>query len=216
MGLNEEIAGCAAAHQRLLADLDAIARVDPRRSSLLPGWTIGHVLTHLARNADSHVRAFQAAGGGQVVDRYVGGKSGRAAEIEAGADRPAAELVADVRSTIGRLEVVWDEAPAAAWQGRCRETSGHEIPITDLPFLRWREVEVHHADLGLDFTFEDWSDAYVAAELAEQLPRLPDRLQPGTPDRISDLQARLSDRLMLAWLLGRWATADLPELTPWQ
>ena len=71
-----------------------------RRRAGCPGWTVGHVLTHLARNADSIVAGAAAAERGEVVDRYEGGGAGRDAEIEAGCGRPAAEQVADVRRTI--------------------------------------------------------------------------------------------------------------------
>ncbi|MGH9247192.1 MAG: maleylpyruvate isomerase N-terminal domain-containing protein [Acidimicrobiales bacterium] len=215
MDLDDEIAGCAAAHQRLLATLDGLTDDAARRPSELPDWSVGHVLTHVARNADSFVRVVEAAADGRVVDRYVDGVSGRNADIETGARRPAVELVDDVRSTIWRLEQTWATAPTAAWAGTSREISGREIPITDAPFLRWREVEVHHADLGLGFTFDDWSDAYVDAELTEQLAKLPARLVAVGPDPTEELRARLGDRRLLAWLLGRWSDPDLPELTSW-
>ena len=82
-------------------DLDASA------PSLLPGWTVGHVLTHLARNADSMVRVLDAAERGEVVERYPGGRSTRNAEIDAGFARPADEQMADVAATIERLEAAW-------------------------------------------------------------------------------------------------------------
>ena len=64
---------------------------------------------------------------GEVVDRYEGGIDGRDAEIEAGAGRPAGELVADVRATIWRLEQTW--ATQTRWDGRSSEVDGREIPI---------------------------------------------------------------------------------------
>ena len=42
----------AAATERLLATADALTGDQVREPSLLPGWTRGHVLTHVARNAD--------------------------------------------------------------------------------------------------------------------------------------------------------------------
>ena len=56
------------------------------RSSRLPRWTVGHVPTHLARNADAHVRMLEGAAAGEITDQYEGG-AGRSAEIEAGAGR---------------------------------------------------------------------------------------------------------------------------------
>jgi hypothetical protein len=41
-----------AATERLLDGLDGLSDVQVAGPSLLPGWTRGHVLTHLARNAE--------------------------------------------------------------------------------------------------------------------------------------------------------------------
>ena len=92
--LDATIEGCAAAHQRLLADVDTLTDEDIARPSTLPDWTIGHVLTHLARNADSHIRVYEAAARGVPTERYPGGQQGRNVEIETGAARPAAEQIA--------------------------------------------------------------------------------------------------------------------------
>src|SRR5439155_7551235 len=45
--------GCIGAHRRLLATLEVVDDATARGLSQLPAWTRGHVLTHLARNADS-------------------------------------------------------------------------------------------------------------------------------------------------------------------
>ena len=103
---------CAAAHQRLLADLDSLEDAEVGRPSLLPGWTVGHVLTHLARNADSQRHVLEAAVQGEPAERYPGGREQRSGDIEAGAGRPAAALVEDVRRTIWQLEAAWPAVPA--------------------------------------------------------------------------------------------------------
>src|SRR5260370_18147250 len=84
----------ADAHARFMAAIAGLGEPDVRRPSLLPGWTVAHVLTHVARNADSHRRRAVAAGQGAIVDQYPGGHAARNAEIEAGAARPATEIVA--------------------------------------------------------------------------------------------------------------------------
>ena len=88
--LDAQVAGCAAAHQRLLASLAELSDADARADSMLPGWSRGHVLNHLARNADSHARMFEAATRGQEAPQYPGGMEGRVAEIEAGDGSPSA------------------------------------------------------------------------------------------------------------------------------
>lgn len=183
-------------HIRLGRTISGLTDGDARRPSLLPGWTVGHVLTHLARNADSHVRLLEAAARGEVADQYAGGDSQRAADIEAGAGRPAAELVADVTEAAARLERTWDATPEEVWRtGEGRVSTG-VWALAELPFRRWREVEIHHVDLDLGYGPADWPDAYVEEELARTVAGL------GDGDR----------RRLLAWLVGR---AGVPQLGPW-
>ncbi|HEV3353003.1 MAG TPA: maleylpyruvate isomerase N-terminal domain-containing protein, partial [Acidimicrobiales bacterium] len=85
----DDIEAVADAHRRLIERIRDLSDDEARKPSLLPDWSVGHVLTHLARNADSHVRRADAAVAGVVVDQYPGGYDSRAAEIEAGASRPA-------------------------------------------------------------------------------------------------------------------------------
>jgi maleylpyruvate isomerase len=196
------LAGAREAHVRLLAGLADLDDAAVARPSRLPGWTVGHVVTHLARNADAHVRMLEGAANGEIADQYHGGAEGRAAEIEAGAGRAAAEQVADLAEAIARLELAWDAATGAVWaHGFGRNPFGELLACADLPFRRWREVEVHHADLGLDFGPADWTAAYVDTELPRSLAGLPARLS--LDDR----------RTLLAWLMGR--AGDAPPLPPW-
>lgn len=208
--LDRDVAGAAAAHQGLLAMLDeclGAGALDGAAPSRLPGWSIGHVLTHLARNADSMVRVFDAAERGEVIDRYEGGPARRNAEIDDGAGRPAAALVADVRSTIWRLEQTW--SGQTRWDGRSREAPGNEVPIIELPFMRWREVEVHRADLGLGYESEDWPAEYVRQDLRLMEMRWNARRPMGmTGLPQASLDAPPHERL--AWLLGRTSIGDLP------
>src|SRR6476661_3698601 len=68
------------AEARFLATIRGLSDGDVAHPTGLPGWTVGHVLTHVARNADSHCRRSHAAARGEVVEQYVGGYAGRAAE----------------------------------------------------------------------------------------------------------------------------------------
>ena len=196
------LAGCRVAHVRLLDSLATVDDAIVAGPSRLPTWTVGHVLTHLARQADSHVRMLEGAAGGDIVDQYEGGPEGRAGEIEVGARRPADEQVADVAASIARLEATWDNTSDEVWaRGFARTTRGELVVCADLPFRRWREVEVHHADLGLDVGPESWSAPFVDSELPRSLAGLPARMP--LDDR----------RALLAWLMGRAPTP--PALPPW-
>src|SRR3954470_14970606 len=123
-----DIEGCRAAHAALAATIDGLTDEVARRPSLLPDWTVGHVLTHIARNADSVVRRLRGAAAGEVVDQYPGGAAGRAADIDAGADRPAADLVADVLRTSAEVDDVCAGLSAEAWQRGTRDLDGRVQP----------------------------------------------------------------------------------------
>jgi len=200
---HEAIEGVRAAHRGLLDDLARLTDEQARSASLLPKWSVGHVLTHIARNADSHTRMLSAAIRGEAVTQYDGGHERRAADIAAGADRSAAELVADFARSVSELEATYDAMTAESWAGHGLNANGEIWPCEAMPFHRWREVAIHRADLGLGYTPADWPDAYVKRELAISLRLLPERL--GAADQVH----------LLAWLLGR---RDQPsvDLSPWQ
>jgi maleylpyruvate isomerase len=204
------IARVSKAHVGLLERVDGLSNVTTRRPSRLPDWTVGHLLTHLARNADSHVRRTEAAIAGVVVDQYPGGVAGRASEIEAGASRSAEEITRDLSESVARLDAVWREVPDDAWSGISRDVGGRERRLWDLPARRWQEVEVHLVDLDIGVSHRDWSDEFVASLLPVIREGMQARLPDGQP------LPRLDDaRDELAWLYGRLRRDDLPALPPW-
>ena len=206
--LDRDVAGSAAAHQALLADLDQMTDAQARQPSLLPGWSVGHVVTHLARNADSLTGMVEGAERGEVVPQYATAEM-RTNDIEAGAGRPANELVSDLRRSIWRLEGTWASASATAWAGEGLNMQGR-LPIVDLPFRRWGETVIHHSDLGLGYTPSDWPVEFVRLELR----RLSMRWASRRPMGLTELPAAalaLDDRTRLLWLVGR---VEVPHLEP--
>jgi maleylpyruvate isomerase len=208
--LDSDLRSVEDAHRRFLRSTGSLGDHDVRRPSRLPGWTVAHVLTHLARNADSHIRRSEAALRGEMVDQYEGGTEGRAAQIEAGAIRDAADLIADVRETADALEEIWRQLPADAWLGRSRDVSGSSRYLFELPARRWQEVEVHLVDLGVGITSADWSDTFVR----EWLPRTRDRFKTSTSSDLDFLRFA-GPAEELAWLYGRLERSDLPSAPPW-
>jgi maleylpyruvate isomerase len=189
------VEGCVAAHATLLAAVADLTDDVARGPSRLPGWSVGHVLTHLARNADSVVWRLEGAALGELRDQYPGGLEQRAGDIEAGAGRPAAELVADVRLSARTVERVMADLPPGAWDAVSRTSKGVVEDSRDAVLSRWREVVVHHGDLGLGPV--PFPPALVAVWLPRELPRLGERSDPAE---------------LLAWVIGR---GDPPVLTPW-
>jgi maleylpyruvate isomerase len=183
----------------------------------LPGWTVGHLLAHVARNADSHTLRAEAAARGEMVDQYPGGFEGRAAAIEADSARIAAEQVADLATSAERMTAAWAAVPDPAWVNLTRDVGGRERPLSALPGRRWQELEVHAVDLGFGPSHRDWSDDFVSVWLPRLLAEVPGRVAPDVdPDQVAARAAdALDERDELAWLYGRLERPDLPELRAW-
>jgi maleylpyruvate isomerase len=192
-----EIDGCQTAHQRLRAIVGDLGDADFGQPSQLPGWSVGHVLTHLARNAEAMCRRIEGAMRSEILEQYAGGPAGRLAEIESGSKRPSAEIREDVIEWSIRLDALFRSIPEDVWVRPVRTVAGSEHPVALLPFRRWREVEVHLVDLGGDASPADWPDSLV------------DRALPGL---VAGLTDRADQRELMAWLLGR---GPAPELRPW-
>ena len=191
-----DIDACAGAHRRLR---EMVSATDLRvgAPSLLPGWTVGHVLTHLARNAEAMCLRIDAATRGELVDQYANGAAGREAAIADGAGRPTDDIIADLLLWTDRLDGVFRRLPGEIWSRPVRTVAGGEHPVSLLPFRRWREVEVHLVDLDLGYSPHDWSPDFVERVLPRLIERLPDRV-----DRHD----------LTAWLFGR---GPAPNLRPW-
>ena len=197
--------GMRAAHAALG---DVIGRLDDaavRQPSLLDHWSVGHVLTHVARNAEALTAVVQGAAVGEVRAMYPGGATQRNGDIEAGASRSAAAIIVDVRASSAALEAALAGLDDAGWAGHGTAPFG-ALPVDDVPHRRWREVEVHLTDLGVGPTWRDWSAAFVRSELRLMTMLWNSRLSMGMTG-LPEAAFSVDDHHRLAWLLGR-ATID--------
>jgi maleylpyruvate isomerase len=214
--LDNCVEGCARSHQRLLALLDEVLEGDDAEAwfsaaSMLEGWSRRHVIAHLARNAESHVHLFAEAEAGREGEQYPGGAAARSAGIESYLDLDAATLVARNRAAVYALESTWAHTSSVAWEGAGRNTLGVRMKTRDLPMLRWREVEVHTADLGAGVTFRDWNPLYVRYDLPRMTMMQTSRTPMGM-SKLPDVALRLAESERLAWLLGRHVPEGLEAL----
>jgi maleylpyruvate isomerase len=204
------------------AGLDNAAVAGPSR---LPGWTRGHVLAHISRNADALVNVLEGR------PMYVTGEA-RDADIERDAPRPLPEQLDDLRASAERFQ----EAGRASgdWERTVELRNGVTDRAARVPFRRLVEVELHHVDLGAGYELEDLPKEFTEREtefLAERwsgrsdVP--PTRIvtaggewrtggSEGAPVTVSGSPADV-----LGWLSGRrdgsaleCATAPLPALPP--
>jgi maleylpyruvate isomerase len=163
--LSTRIDGLKTSTSALEHTISALTDNQAREPSRLPGWTRGHVLTHIARNADALINLVTWAKTGVKRPMYPS-REERDATIEAQSGRSADELRTDVRASSERLLAALAELDGDDWQ---RELSwgAHERRGTAeaIPFLRRTEVEMHHIDLYLDYTLAHWPEDFVEALL---------------------------------------------------
>jgi maleylpyruvate isomerase len=224
----------AASTARLLDSLAALDEPAVAGPSQLPGWNRAQLITHLARNADGFAGMYAAARQGVVAHQYPHGPAGRAADIDAGRDRPAAAVLADVRSSIDRLDAEADRLTPDQWQ-RDGEVFAGRLAVWETLPARRREVEVHHVDLGVGYLPADWPADFVSTELAVQGRGLSSRVEgpaglclvtaegekweaggAGGPDAPVTVVTGPGAEI-LAWLLGRPSRLDHPPtIRSWQ
>ncbi|MEW2084883.1 maleylpyruvate isomerase family mycothiol-dependent enzyme [Streptomyces sp. NPDC005283] len=201
------------ATERLLgaaAGLDDAACAEPSR---LPGWSRGHVLAHLSRNADALVNILEGR------PMYVSAEA-READIERDAPRPLGVQLADVRKTTARFQAAG--AVPADWSRTVELRNGVTDAAARIPFRRLIEVELHHVDLGIGYELEDLSEEFTGREIAFLAQRFsgradvpPTRIvadsgewrtggEDGAPVTVSGAAPAL-----LGWLAGRRDGADL-------
>ncbi|MFB4302656.1 maleylpyruvate isomerase family mycothiol-dependent enzyme [Actinomadura sp. NTSP31] len=215
----EPLAAITAATRDLLASAGRLGDADMRAPSLLPGWTRGHVLTHVARNADGGTRLLTWARTGVEAREYPSMEA-RAAVIEDGAGRPAAVLIEDVRASAERWAEAYEAMPDDAWERVVEWTSGARRPAARAADSRLTEVLTHHVDLDAGFTAADWPADYVARMLPnivaayarrdDDAPRLRVRAtDTGAAHGDGEIQVSGPASSLLAWLMGRADGRDL-------
>jgi len=216
--------------ERLLATVDALRGTDLTEDSSLPGWTLGHLLTHVARNADALCNLLQWAHTGIESPMY-SSRQQRNDDIDRGATRPGDVVIADVIDSAARFRAAADGLAPADWTREVVTAQGRTIPAAQVPWLRLREVAIHHVDLGA--SFDDMAPGLVAALLDDVVNSV--RTKSGWPGvRIETTEGDSFDigsptvdikgaqAHLLAWLTGRSPGRELvtpserlPDLPAW-
>ncbi|MER7011490.1 maleylpyruvate isomerase family mycothiol-dependent enzyme [Saccharopolyspora sp. NPDC000359] len=208
-------------HQYLRHAIATLTDEQVAAPSLLPGWTRGHVLAHLADNARAFARVSAHALRGELVDAYDGGQAERDAIIEGLAGDGSEEHRARLARHSAALEAVWSQAGEADWDRPVRFRNGD---LAGIVRMRWREVWIHLVDLDIGVGPERWSAEFSGHAIEFLLPRLPEgfALRATDGDRTwstgaVEITGRAHD--LAAWLAGRTPertpNGPLPDLGPW-
>jgi len=211
-----------------LDHLGELADDEFARPSLLSGWTRGHVIGHLARNAEALVRLVNWARTGVETPMYAD-RAQRAEEIEDSARLPAVELRRAATQTAGALEAALDGLTGGQWASQVRSALGRAIPAAEIPWMRVREVWLHTIDIGNGAALEELPPGVVDVLLDDVTATLstkdgcpartlapPDRGRtwllgvPGGERPVLTAPAALT----VGWLTGRVPAAALPGGVP--
>jgi maleylpyruvate isomerase len=195
----------------------SVAAMDPNdlfAPTRLPGWSRAHVLVHLSRNADGLRNLLLSARTGEPLRMYPS-LGAREADIIAGVTRPPEVVLADVLEASRRFLVEAAAFPDDRWAEQVAFTSGAPDPplITAARVieLRLTEVEVHHVDLDVGYSFDDTPMVLAEQLLTNFVARRAESgarfaLEVEGPLRIKtsdDPVVRGSVGAALAWLTGR-------------
>jgi maleylpyruvate isomerase len=134
-----------------------LSNEDVAANSLLPDWSRGHVLSHLANNARGLSNLIEWALSGVQKNMYVSVEQ-RAIDIENDAKRPGKEIIADFLEQSKILAFNLDRLMVGPLLSEeVVIGNGSHVHPYELTTLRERELLVHLVDLGLDYKANDWS-----------------------------------------------------------
>jgi maleylpyruvate isomerase len=227
----------AASTARLTDTAARLTDAQVRQDSLLPGWSRGHLLTHLARNADSIANLLIWARTRTETPQYAS-QDAREEGISDGAHRRAAELLDDLQASSAALTGQAALLSAADWGYQVHGLGGNAHPAWYSLWRRLTETEIHHADLGAGYSPGDWPEDFAVQCLARVAADFTDRGAPavvlhsdgddreyqiGPPGTAPGTQISGGSRALLAWLTGRGngtglrsqPAGPLPELPSW-
>lgn len=222
----------ARADQALVRTVDGLADADYAGASLLPRWTRAHVVAHLALNAEGLAGVLRGAHLGRPQAMYASPEA-RDVDIDELAAAGPAALRERILAATGQFSEALGAMHEADWDARfARTPGGPEFALRNVPLMRVREVEIHHADLDAGYSPADWPEDFRVLLLESMTKRpypAPFDVRPSDLDRtwhygeggggpvVSGTSAALG-----WWLTGRGSgeglttdAGDLPGVEPW-
>jgi maleylpyruvate isomerase len=160
------VAALESATRRLVRTVDAMEDFQFAEPSLLPGWTRAHVVAHLTLNAEGLAGALEGVREGRTVPMYRS-QEARDGDIEELSGLQPGRLRERFLASTTLIGHGVAELPEELHGERIERTPGSDRVFTAgrVGEMRLREVEIHHADLDLAYTFQDWPSSFAVALL---------------------------------------------------
>ena len=215
-------------HDATARYLQTVDRMEPEQASaasVLPDWTRAHVVAHVALNAHGLARALNGVLHDEPIPVYDSVED-RTNDIASHATLPLRDLREISFDACGRFRDAADRLED--WSVEVERTpGGARLTVSEMLMSRWREVEIHHADLLLGHRPRDWSPAFVEAVLPQLLADRSGALDLTlvSPEGRLDVGAGgpevTGSRADLAWWLmgrgdGEGLSGTLPTLEAWR
>ncbi|SRR6476646_3423172 len=181
-----------------------VTRLDDLRGpSRLPGWTRGHVVTHVARNAEGLGRLLAWARTGIETPMYPSAEA-RDAAIEDGAGRAKTEQLDDLRRAGAAFAASAQELSPNQWDATVATRHG-PMPAARVPWARVRELWLHLVDLDAGVEIDEMPDDIASMLVRDVAAWMHTRVP-------AEIQLRLPDGELVAF--GPEATAVRPGTGP--
>lgn len=226
--LDQRILWSNAGSDLLLACLSTVSDEEFEQDSTLPGWTVGHLVAHVAYNATALSRLMHWAATGRETRMYPSPEA-RNAEIEEGATLPPDRLRRMVQDSDSQLRAEYSELAEDAWHNEVITAQGLRRQAADIPWMRAREVWIHAVDLG-KADFVDFPTGLIDALITDATTMRQSRgegpaLLVNPTDRNTTWSIEVAGETphtveasaveLCRWLTGRATLADAPELGRW-
>jgi maleylpyruvate isomerase len=183
------------ATQQLVRTVDGLDEQALGEASGLPEWTRGHVVAHLALNAEALAGVLDGVSYAEPTTMYPSDEARDNDIAELAAADPAELRDRFLAATTIFTDAV-DRFPDEHWPESFERTpGGRTIRYSAVPGMRLREVEIHHVDLAAGFAPTSWPDQFAAHLISAMVKRRP-----------SDA----SFRVLATDLARTWAIGDDP------
>lgn len=162
------------ATRRLIRSADGLADEQYAAPSALPGWSRAHVLAHLALNAEGLAGALTGVVEGRRVPMYTSQEARDDDIDELAGEEPAvvrARLLGGCTDLADALVAVPEDRSGTVIERS--PGSDRTFTVADVPSMRLREVEIHHADLAVGYDRSSWAPEFAAHVLDGAAARSP-------------------------------------------